>query len=108
MGIGVSVDAVSAAERDPKYMDKRHLTSMVAVRGGSPARGLRVHVSDASPHGFWGHVIGVHGEAVRVNRDNGARELVMLSRRRVTVVNDECHAQPARSPIGRTDEPVAH
>jgi hypothetical protein len=75
-------------------MDKRHLTSMVAVRGGSPARGLRVHVSDASPHGFWGHVIGVHGEAVRVNRDNGAHELVMLSRRRVTVVNDECLASP--------------
>jgi hypothetical protein len=55
--------------------------------GGSPAPGLRVHVSDASPRGFWGHVIGFHGDAVTVTRDSGARELVILSRRRVTVVN---------------------
>lgn len=61
--------------------------STVALAGGSPAHGVRVHVSDASPNGFRGHVIAVHGDAVTVTRDCGARQLVILSRRRVTVVN---------------------
>jgi hypothetical protein len=70
-----------------KNMDSRDLMSTVAVMDGLPAHGLRVHVSDASPHGFWGHVTAVHRDAVTVTRDAGACELVILSRRRVTVVN---------------------
>jgi hypothetical protein len=51
-----------------------------------PAPGLRVHVSDASPRGFSGCVTVVHPDALTVARDdNGARELVILSRRRVIV-----------------------
>jgi hypothetical protein len=49
-----------------------------------PAPGLRVHVSDGSPRGFSGRVIAVHPDALTVARDdNGAWELVILSRRRV-------------------------
>jgi hypothetical protein len=62
-----------------------HNPNKAVMLGGSPARGMRVHVSDASPKGFWGHVTAVHGEAVTVTRDGGARVLVMLSRRRVIV-----------------------
>lgn len=58
-----------------------------AVIGGLPAQGLRVHVSDASPQGVYGHVTAVHRDAVTVIRDSGGRELVILSRQRVTVVN---------------------
>jgi hypothetical protein len=51
------------------------------------APGLRVHVSDASPRGFSGHVTAVHPGALTVARDdNGAWELVILSRRRVMAV----------------------
>jgi hypothetical protein len=70
-----------------KNMDSRDLMSTVAVMDGLPAHGVRVHVSDASPHGFWGHVTAVHRDAVTVTRDSGAWELVILSRRRVTVVS---------------------
>ena len=63
------------------------MVSTVAVMDDPPAHGVRVHVSDASPHGFWGHVTAVHRDALTVTRDSGARELVILSRRRVTVVN---------------------
>jgi hypothetical protein len=49
-----------------------------------PAPGVRVHVSDASPRGFSGYVTVVHPDALTVARDdNGAWELVILSRRRV-------------------------
>lgn len=68
-------------------MNSRDLISTVAVMDVLPAHGLRVHVSDASPHGFWGHVTAVHRDAVTVTRDSGSCELVILSRRRVTVVN---------------------
>lgn len=68
-------------------MNSRDLISTVAVMDVLPAHGLRVHVSDASPHGFWGHVTAVHRDAVTVTRDSGACELVISSRRRVTVVN---------------------
>jgi len=70
-----------------KNMDSRDLMSTVAVMDDQPAHGVRVHVSDASPRGFWGHVTAVHRDAVTVTRDSGACELVILSRRRVTVVN---------------------
>jgi hypothetical protein len=54
------------------------------TRYALPAPGLRVHVSDASPRGFFGCVTVVHPDALTVARDdNGARELVILSRRRV-------------------------
>jgi hypothetical protein len=52
-----------------------------------PAPGVRVHVSDASPSGFSGRVTAVHADALTVARDdNGAWELVILSRRQVTAV----------------------
>jgi hypothetical protein len=70
-------------------MDSRDLMSSVAVVDRLPAHGVRVHVSDASPHGFWGHVTTVHRDAVTVIRDSGACELVILWRRRVTVVMAE-------------------
>ena len=69
-----------------KNMDSRDLMSTVAGMADLLTHGLRVHVSDAGPRGFWGHVTGVHRDAVTVTRDSGARELVILSRRRVTVV----------------------
>lgn len=69
----------SVTERDGMNVDT------VVMLSDSPARGMRVHVSDASPKGFWGHVTAVHGEAMTVTRDGGARVLVMLSRRRVFV-----------------------
>ena len=65
-------------------MDSRDLMGTVAGPGGPPTQGLRVHVSDASPCGFWGYVTAVYQGAVTVTRDSGARELVILSRRRVT------------------------
>ena len=67
-----------------KNMDSHEVMGMVADTGGPPTNGLRVHVSDASPCGFWGHVTAVYQGAVTVTRDGGARELVILSRRRVT------------------------
>ena len=54
---------------------------------GQATLGARVHVGDASPHGYSGHVTAVHRDAVTVTRDTGARELVILSRRRLTVVH---------------------
>jgi hypothetical protein len=50
-----------------KNMDSRDLMSTVAGMASLLTHGVRVHVADASPHGFWGHVVGVHGEAVTVN-----------------------------------------
>jgi hypothetical protein len=50
--------------------------------------GARVRVSDASPRGFSGRVTSVHPGALTVTRDdNGWRELVLLSRRRVIAVD---------------------
>jgi hypothetical protein len=68
-------------------MDVRDLVSGAAVVGVAADRGLRVHVSDASPQGFCGHVTALHPDALTVTRDSGARELVILSRRHVTVVS---------------------
>jgi hypothetical protein len=67
-------------------MDSRDLMSTVAGMRGLLAHGVRVHVSDASPSGFWGYVTAVHRDTVTVTRDNGARELVVFSRRRVTAL----------------------
>jgi len=67
-------------------MDSHHWVCASPLIGGPPAQGSRVHVSDASPQGLCGHVTAVHRDAVTVTRDSGARELVTLSRRRVTVV----------------------
>jgi hypothetical protein len=63
-------------------MDSPDLMSTVAVMDDQPAHGVRVHVSDASPRGFWGHVTAVHRDAVTVTRDSGACELVILSETR--------------------------
>ena len=58
------------------------------VSHGPPVRGSRVHVSDASPRGFSGRVTAVHPAALTVMRDdNGAWEVVLLSRRRVMAVD---------------------
>jgi hypothetical protein len=56
--------------------------------GGQPATGLHVHVSDASPGGFYGRVTAVQPGAVTVARnDTGTLALVDLSRRRVMAVH---------------------
>ena len=58
------------------------------VSHGPLVRGLRVHVSDASPRGFYGRVAAVPPAALTVLRDdNGVWELVLLSRRRVIAVD---------------------
>lgn len=58
------------------------------VSHGPLVRGSRVHVSDASPRGFCGRVTAVHPATLTVVRDdNGAWELVLLSRRRVMAVD---------------------
>jgi hypothetical protein len=58
-----------------------------ATTNALPTPGVRVHVSDASPRGFSGRVTAVHPDALTVARDdNGAWELVILSRRRVMAV----------------------
>ncbi len=69
-----------------KNMDSRDVVGAMAQTGGLPTQGVRVHVSDAGPCGFLGHVTAVHPDAVTVTRDSGARALVILSRRRVTVL----------------------
>lgn len=83
-------------------MDSPDLMNPVAVMDSLPPLGLRVHVSDASPHGFWGHVTAVHRDAVTVTRDSRRCELVILSRRRVTVVMDDQGLGPGRA------EPLSH
>ncbi|MDT5314282.1 MAG: hypothetical protein QOE74_3302 [Mycobacterium sp.] len=87
--MGVSGDEMSGTDGILSNMDSRDLMSTVAGMDGLPAHVVRVHVSDASSHGFWGHVTAVHRDAVRVTRDSGGCELVILSRRRVTVVMAE-------------------
>lgn len=67
-------------------MFARDLISGAVGMGRPLARGMQVHVSDASPQGFSGRVTGVYRDVVTITRDKGARELVSLSRRRVTVV----------------------
>ena len=59
-------------------MDFRDVVSGSAV-GITPARGSRVHVSDASPRGFCGYVTALYPDALTVTRDSGARELVIMS-----------------------------
>jgi hypothetical protein len=68
-------------------MEFRDVVSGAAVVGITPARGLRVHVSDASPLGFCGHVTALSPDTLTVTRDSGVRELVTVSRRQVTVVS---------------------
>jgi hypothetical protein len=61
--------------------------------------GLHVHVSDASPRGFLGWVIAVHPGALTVAReDDGAWELVHLSRRRVRAVEPSATVSAVRNP----------
>jgi hypothetical protein len=63
------------------------MTVLSAVTDRSAVTGSRVRVSDASPRGFLAWVIAVHPGALTVARqDNGAWELVQLSRRRVLAV----------------------
>jgi hypothetical protein len=85
--IGASADEISLRKRNPLRMDFRDMVSSAAMAMIAPARGVRVHISDASPQGFWGHVTAMRPDALIVTRDSGARELVILSRRRVTVVS---------------------
>ena len=64
------------------------LTPGSAVSRGPLVTGSRVRVSDASPHGFCGRVTAVNPGVLTVARDdNGARELVLLSRRRVMAID---------------------
>jgi hypothetical protein len=58
-----------------------------AAGSGLPSPGLRVHISDASPRGFYARVIAVHPGALTVVRDdNGVVMLVDVTRRRVVTV----------------------
>ena len=68
-------------------MAPRDWMSTPAMTDGQAALGARVHVGDAGLHGYTGHVTAVHRDAVTVTRDTGGRELVILSRRRVTAVH---------------------
>jgi hypothetical protein len=54
--IGVSADEISVRKRNPLRMDFRDMVSGIAEVIIAPARGVRVHMSDASPQGFRGHV----------------------------------------------------
>ena len=55
--------------------------------GALPRTGWRVRISDASPRGHSGRVAAVHADALTISRDdNGALELVIVSRRRVSVI----------------------
>ena len=57
------------------------------VSRGPLLAGSRIRVSDGSPHGFSGRVTAVRPGALTVARDdNGAWQLVLLSRRRVMAV----------------------
>jgi hypothetical protein len=85
--IGVSADEISVRKHNPLRMDSCGMVGGIAVAIVVPTRGVRVHISDASPQGFRGHVTAMHPDALTVTRDNGARELVMLSRRQITVVS---------------------
>ena len=85
--IGASADEISFRKRNPLRMDFRDMVSSAAMAMIAPARGVRVRISDAGPQGFCGHVTAMRPDALIVTRDNGARELVVLSRRRVTVVS---------------------
>jgi hypothetical protein len=85
--IGASADEISFRKRNPLRMDFRDMVSSAAMAMIAPARGVRVHISDASPQGFCGHVTAMRPDVLIVTRDSGARELVILSRRRVTVVS---------------------
>jgi hypothetical protein len=70
-------------------MDIRPLpTAGSEVSRGRLVTGARVRVSDASPHGFSGRDCGSSPGALTVARDdNGAWELVLLSRRRAMAVD---------------------
>lgn len=69
------------------FRDVVDVVSGAALAASTPARGLRVHVADASPRGFCGHVTALCPDALTVTRDSGVRELVIVSRRHVTVVS---------------------
>jgi hypothetical protein len=85
--IGASADEISLRKRNPLRMDFRDTVSSAAIVTIAPARGVRVHISDASPRGFCGYVTAMRTDALTVTRDSGVCELVILSRRRVTVVS---------------------
>ena len=85
--IGASADEISFRRRNALRMDFRDKVSSAAMATIAPAPGVRVHISDASPQGFCGYVTSMRADALTVTRDSGVRELVILSRRRVTVVS---------------------
>jgi hypothetical protein len=101
---GVASTSTAIGQRIYGYRRSRQLLVQVTSSAGMNSRplipagsdvsrgplvtGVRVRVSDASPRGFSGRVTAVHPGALTVTRDdNGWRELVLLSRRRVTAVD---------------------
>jgi hypothetical protein len=70
VAVALSRGWVSAVTKFPaqtailENMNTRGLMSTVTVMNGPSAHGLRVHVSDASPRGFCGHVTAVQRNAV--------------------------------------------
>jgi hypothetical protein len=61
----------------------RHIAAGIPI-----AMGLRVHVSDASPRGYFGCVTSMNAGTLTIARDDtGARAVVDLSRRRVVVID---------------------
>ena len=74
-----SADDIACATDNPWSMNPT---------GGPIATGLRVHVSDASPRGYFARVTSINAGTLTVMReDAGARALVDLSRRQVFVVD---------------------
>jgi hypothetical protein len=86
-------------------MDWHQWPRTTATMGDVLTRGSRVHVSNGSPRGFCGYVTALYRDAATVTRDCGGRELVVLSRRRIHVIN---RGSTKPSPIGENDEPLAH
>jgi hypothetical protein len=80
-----SADDIACATDNPCPMNPRD-TRIAA--GGRIATGLRVHVSDASPRGYFASVTSINAGMLTVTRDDtGAGTLVDLSRRQVFVVD---------------------
>jgi hypothetical protein len=76
----------SAAQRT--ILNAMEPTDGRTMAGGLVPNASRVHVSDASPTGYFGRVTSIHAGTLTVARDDtGARDLVDPSRRRVLVID---------------------
>jgi hypothetical protein len=80
-----SVADIDCATDDPWRMEP---TDRRIAASAPIATGSRVHVSDASPRGYFGRVTSTNAGMLTIARDDtGARAVVDLSRRRVFIVD---------------------